>query len=173
MGLKEMCAQWFAFREANTACSQRHDCLRAGAVVWRYWGGYTYTRGVGAKEVCAGMPGRRERGRREGSERGGVRVPVPVPGVSLIHRQLCQLRLALTEAVQVVGRPDIRARVTHCDADEIVHGGRVQHETDAFEIAPVNCARPGEPGGQPKGLCWRAKVRHNSKPGFSTVTPTT
>eukprot|EP00964_Phaeocystis_antarctica_P068441 scaffold41448_cov67-Phaeocystis_antarctica.AAC.9 len=48
MGLKERCAQWFAFFEAKTACTQRHDCLRAGAEMgWQLYCGVV-TSGVRA-----------------------------------------------------------------------------------------------------------------------------
>eukprot|EP00964_Phaeocystis_antarctica_P146129 scaffold112337_cov69-Phaeocystis_antarctica.AAC.3 len=60
---------------------------------------------------------------------------------SLGQRQRRQLRLALAEAGQVVGRPDSRARVTHNLADGAVGGGRVHRQSKVLPPARVNCVR--------------------------------
>ena len=70
MGLKERCAQWLLFLAAKTACSLRHDDLRASA----------------ARHVCGGV-GCKSRGRerlnKASSARRGARVAVDVEVVSL------------------------------------------------------------------------------------------
>ena len=71
--------------------------------------------------------------------RGGARVAIEVELFSLGERQRRQLRLALAEAGQVVGRPDIRARVTHRLADEVVDSGRRQRREEvAKEIRALS-----------------------------------
>eukprot|EP00964_Phaeocystis_antarctica_P056258 scaffold33186_cov72-Phaeocystis_antarctica.AAC.2 len=46
MGLKERCAQWLLFLAAKTACTLRHDDLRAGAARHFYLGHGTVPHGA-------------------------------------------------------------------------------------------------------------------------------
>ena len=67
-------------------------------------------------------------------------VAVDVEHVSVGERQRRQLRLALAEVSQLVGRPDIRARVTHHLADEVIDGGRRQRREEVGKETRVVCA---------------------------------
>eukprot|EP00964_Phaeocystis_antarctica_P032814 scaffold18599_cov58-Phaeocystis_antarctica.AAC.1 len=77
----------------------------------------------------------------------GSRVAVDVELVSLGERQRRQLRLALADVSQFVGRPDIRARVTHRLADEVVDGGRRQRREEVANETQVVCAPWSSVGG--------------------------
>eukprot|EP00964_Phaeocystis_antarctica_P094809 scaffold61442_cov86-Phaeocystis_antarctica.AAC.1 len=70
----------------------------------------------------------------------GARVAVDVELFSLGERQRRQLCLALADVSQFVGRPDIRARVTHRLADEVVDGGRRQRREEVAKETRVVCA---------------------------------
>ena len=70
----------------------------------------------------------------------GARVAVDVELVSVGERQRRQLRLALVDVSQFVSRPDIRARVTHQLANEVVDGGRRQRREVVVKEAGSICA---------------------------------